>query len=58
MEATKYVNLIEISPVVIDTGGVENSELVVIVNNTFVCHMAFFIYHSRNCRSMHLLTNH
>ena len=36
----EYVNLIEIFPVVIEIGGVENSELVVPVNNILVCHMA------------------
>ena len=41
MEGMKYVNLIEIGPVVIETQGVENSELAVPVNNTLVCHTAF-----------------
>ena len=35
------MNLIEISPMVIEIQGVENGELAVPVNNTFVCHMAF-----------------
>ena len=38
MEEIKYVNLIEISPVVIEIQGVENSELVVPVNNTCASH--------------------
>ena len=41
MEGTKYVNLIEINSVVIEVWGVENSELVVPVNNTLVHHKAF-----------------
>ena len=41
MEGIKYVNLIEIGPVVIEIQGVENSELAVPVNNTLVHHMAF-----------------
>ena len=41
MEGIKYVNLIEISPVVIEIKGVENGELVVLVNNTIVSHTAF-----------------
>ena len=34
MEGIKYVNLIEIGPVVIEIPGAENGELVVPVNNT------------------------
>ena len=41
MEGIKYVNLIEISPMVIEIRGAENGELVVPVNNTLVCHSAF-----------------
>ena len=41
MEGIKYVNLIEISPVVIEIQGVENSELTVPVNNIPVRHTAF-----------------
>ena len=41
MEDIKYVNLIEISPVVIEIPGVENGELAVPVNNTLVHHTAF-----------------
>ena len=41
MEGIKYVDLIEISPVVIEIRGAENGELAVPVNNTLVCHMAF-----------------
>ena len=40
MEGIKYVNLIEIGPVVIEIQGVGNNELVVPVNNTLVCHTA------------------
>ena len=38
MEGIKYVNMIEIGPVVI---GVENSDLAVPVNNTLVCRTSF-----------------
>ena len=41
IEGIKYVNLIEISPVVIEIQGTENNELVVPVNNTLVHHTAF-----------------
>ena len=41
MEGIKYVNLIEIIPLVIEIGGVENSDLVVPIDNTLVCHMSF-----------------
>ena len=41
MEGLKYVNFIEIGPVVIEIHGVENSDLVVPVNNTLVCRMSF-----------------
>ena len=41
MEDIKYVNLIEISPVVIEIRGAENGKLAVPVNNTLVSHTAF-----------------
>ena len=41
MEGIRYVNLIEISIVVIEIQGVENVELAVLVHNTLVRHMAF-----------------
>ena len=41
MESIKYVNLIEIGPVVMEIRGIENSDLVVPVNNTLVCHTSF-----------------
>ena len=41
MEGIKYVNVIEISPVVTEMRGVENSDLAVPVNNTPVCCMSF-----------------
>ena len=41
MEGIKFVNLIKISPVVIEIQGIEIAELVVPVNNTLVCHTAF-----------------
>ena len=37
----KYVKWIEIDPVVIEIGGVENGELVIPVNDTLVCHTTF-----------------
>ena len=40
MEGIKYVNLIEIGPVVIEVWGVENSDLAVPVNNTLVYFLA------------------
>ena len=41
MEDIKYVNLIEIGPVVIEIRGVENNDLAVPVNNTLVCRTSF-----------------
>ena len=41
MEHIKYIDLIEIGPVIIEIQGVENGELVVPVDNTLVCHIAF-----------------
>ena len=49
MEAIKYVNLIEISPEVIEIRGVENRQLAIPVNNTLVCHMAFLAADTRPC---------
>ena len=49
MEGIKYMNLIEISPVVIEIRGVENGELVVPVNNTLVHHMAFLAADTQLC---------
>ena len=49
MEGIKYVNLIEIGPVVIEIQGVENGELAVPVNNTPVCHMAFLAADIQPC---------
>ena len=40
MEGIKYVNLIEIDPVVIEIRGVENGKLAFPINN-IVCHTAF-----------------
>ena len=47
MEGIKYVNLIEMGPVVIETQGVENGELAVPVNNTLVHHTAFLAANSQ-----------
>ena len=49
MEDIKYVNLIEIGPVVIEIQGVENGELAVPVNNTLVCHTAFLADDTQPC---------
>ena len=45
----KYVNLIEIGPVVIEIRGIKNSELAVLVNNTLVCHTAFLAADTQPC---------
>ena len=47
MDGIKYVNLIEIDPVVIR--GVENRKLVVPVNNTLMRHMAFLATDTQSC---------
>ena len=47
MEGIQYVNLIEISLVVIEIRGVENGELVAPVNNTLVYHTAFLAADTR-----------
>ena len=49
MEGIKYVNLIEIDPVVIEIQGVEYGELAVPVNNTLVHHMAFLAADTQSC---------
>ena len=49
MEGIKNVNLIEISPVVIEIRGAENGELAVPVNNTLVSHTAFLAADTRPC---------
>ena len=49
MEGIKYVNLIEISSVVIEIRGVENGELAVPVNNMLVRHMAFLAADTQLC---------
>ena len=49
MEGIKYVNLIEIGPVVIDIRGAENGELAVPVNNTLMRHTAFLAAYTRPC---------
>ena len=49
MEGIKYVNLMETGPVVIEIQGVENSKLVVPVNNALVHHTAFLAADTRLC---------
>ena len=55
MEGIKYVNLIEIGPVVIEIRRAENGELAVPVNNTLVSHMAFLAADTRLCVLMNNL---
>ena len=55
MDGIKYVNMIEISPVVIEIQGVENGELMVPVNNTLVCHMAFLAADTQPCVLMYTI---
>ena len=57
MEGIKYVNLIEIAPVVIDIRGVENDELAVPVNYILVCHMAFLAADIRLCVLISVIGN-
>ena len=49
IEGIQYVNLLEISLVVIEIRDVENSELVVPVNNTLVHHTAFLVAETKPC---------
>ena len=49
MVGIKYVNLIEIAPVVIEIRGAENDELAVPVNNTLVHHTAFLAADTQPC---------
>ena len=49
MEGIKYVNFIEIGPVVIEIRGAENGKLAVPVNNTLVSHTAFLAADRRHC---------
>ena len=56
MEGIKYVNLIEVGPVVIEILGVENGKLAVYVNNTLVCHTAFLAADTQPCILMLLKT--
>ena len=53
MESIKYVNLIEINPVVIEIRGAENGELAVSVNNTLVRHTVFLAADTRPCVLMY-----
>ena len=54
MEGIKYVNLIEVSPVVIKIQGVENGELAVPVNNTLIHHTAFLAADTLLCVLMYV----
>ena len=57
MEGIKYVNLIEIGPVIIEIRGAENGELAVPVNNTLVSHTAFLAADTRPCVLILLIAN-
>ena len=56
MEGIKYVNLIEIGPVIIEIRGVENGELAIPVNNILVRHTAFLAADTRPCVLIMLYT--
>ena len=49
MEGIKYMNLIEIGPVVIEIRGADNGELAVPINNTLVSLTAFLAADTRPC---------
>ena len=49
MEGIKYLNLIEIGPVVIEIREIENGELAVPVNKTLVHHMTFLAADTQPC---------
>ena len=49
IKGINYVNLIEISPVVIEIRGVENGDLAVSINNTLVCHTSFLATDTQLC---------
>ena len=49
MKGIKYVNVIEIGPVVIEIRGAENGDLAVPVNNTLVSHTAFLAADTQPC---------
>ena len=57
MVGIKYVNLIEISPVVIEIWEVENGKLAVPVNNTLVHHTAFLAAYTWPCVLISHITN-
>ena len=52
VEDIKYVNLIEISPVVIEIWGVENGKVAVLINNTLLRHTAFLAADTQPCLDM------
>ena len=58
MGGIKYVNLIEISPVVIEIRGVENSKLAVPANNILVHHTAFLTADTQPCVFNNTLVHH
>ena len=49
MEGIKYVDLIEISLVVIEIWGIENGDFTVFVNNILVCRKSFLAADTQSC---------
>ena len=49
IEGIKYINLIEIGPVVMEMQRVENGDLMVPVNNTIVCCTSFLAADTQPC---------
>ena len=49
MEEIKYMNLIEIGPVVMEIWCVENGDLAVPVNSMLVCHTSFLAADTQPC---------
>ena len=56
IEGIKYVNWIEIGPVIIAIWGVENNDLVVPVNNTLVCRTSFLVADTTVCLDDNITT--
>ena len=55
MESIKYINLIEIDLVVIEIWGVENSDLLIPINNTLVCRKFFLAADTCPCVLIYLI---
>ena len=54
IKGIKYANSIEIGSVAIEIQWVENGNLVVPVNNPFVCHMIFLATDAQPCVLMYV----